>query len=74
MWSIVLLTKPKITPDCDNMNDIGDNINDILSFLLGLKRGDNSDDDDWNGNVKNNELYKLEDHFKGILVTKKIEK
>ena len=39
--------KPKITPDCNDMDNTEDNIDDIPSFLVGLSRGDNSE-----GNVE----------------------
>ena len=45
-WSIVLSMRPKITPDCDDMNNTEDNIDDIPSFSVGLPRGDNSEGND----------------------------
>ena len=54
MWYIVHSIKPKITSECDDMNDTGD---DIPSFSLELIKGNNSDSDDWNDNVEDNELY-----------------
>ena len=46
------MTKPKITSDCDDMNNTEDNIDDIPSFSVELTSGDNSDD--WNDNVEDN--------------------
>ena len=66
--------KSKITPGCDDINNIGDNINDIPFFFIELIRGDNSDSDDWNDNVENNELYIEEDYFEEILVEKNRKK
>ena len=44
-WSIILYTK--ITTDCDSENNIGDNINKVLSFSLRfLSREDNTDGND----------------------------
>ena len=45
-WFIVLLTKPNIIPDCDDMNKTEDNIDDVPSFSVGLTREDNSEGDD----------------------------
>jgi len=66
------LDKFKITRNCDDMNTIEDNIDDISSFSLILTRGVNSDD--WNDNVEDNELYIWGDHFEGILVKKSRKK
>ena len=60
--------KPKITPDCDRENDTGDNIDEVLSFSLGLTRGDNTDSNDGNDIVEDNEFYIRDDHFEGILI------
>ena len=65
--------RPKITPDCDDMNNIEDNINDIPSFSVGLPRGNNSEGNDWNDNVKD-ELYIREDHFEWIFMEKSYKK
>ena len=73
-WSIIFSMKSKNTPDWDNMNDIDDNINDILSFSLELTRRENNDGDDRNDNVEDNKLYKREDHFERISVQKSYKK
>ena len=54
--------KPNNTPDGNIENDTGDNIDEVLSFSLGLTRGDNTDGDDGNDNVEDNELYLQDDH------------
>jgi len=50
------LDEAKITLDCDDMNNTDDNIDDIPSLSVRLTRGDNSEGDDWNDNIKD-ELY-----------------
>ena len=52
--------KPKTKPDCDDMNNTEDNI-------------DNSEGNDWNDNIED-ELYIWEDHFEGIFVEKSYKK
>ena len=54
--------KLKITPECDDMNNAKNNIDDIPSFSVGLPRGDNSEGNDWNDNIED-ELYIREDYF-----------
>jgi len=61
--------KLKITPECDDMNNAKNNIDDIPSFSVGLPRGDNSESNDWNDNIED-ELYIREDYFEGIFVEK----
>ena len=65
--------RPKITPDCDDMNNIEDNIDNIPSFSFRLLRGDNSEGNDWNDNIED-ELYIREDHFEEIFVEKSCKK
>ena len=65
--------KPKTKPDCDNMNNTEDNIDDIPFSSVGLSRRDNSEGNDLNDNIKD-ELYIRENHFEGIFVEKNYKK
>jgi hypothetical protein len=63
-WSVVLSVKPKILTGCDDEKDIGENIDEIPSFSLGLTReGSNGDD-----NIDDNVYAIRNDHLEGILV------